>query len=202
MTKNWSKIDHKLVIKNRSQFDYQKGDSGSAGFLERKCVMIEAPNLVTKSDTNRCQQQKSLKNHQNQKIIKIEKMQKVTKSSKLKKWKSDKIIKVRKWKSEKVCQNSPSDPPHVDFGLRIGSRGTPRDWKSAGPGGSDFAKCRFWPFIWHFGLFEGGSIFDTFFVIFWFFTFITFSLFVFCAFSRFCDFSDFDVFHFFAHYCN
>jgi len=33
------------------------------------------------------------------------------------------------------------------FGLRIGSRGTPWNRKSAGPGGSDFAKCQKVPFI-------------------------------------------------------
>ena len=40
------------------------GDSGSAGILGEKCVMIEAPNLVTKSDTNSCQQQKMTENDQ------------------------------------------------------------------------------------------------------------------------------------------
>ena len=34
----------------------------------------------------------------------------------------------------------------VDFGLKTGSRGTPWNSKNAGPGGSDFTKCRFWPF--------------------------------------------------------
>ena len=34
----------------------------------------------------------------------------------------------------------------VDFGLRIGSRGTPWNSKSAGPGGSDFTKCQKVPF--------------------------------------------------------
>ena len=50
--KKWPKIDQHLEYKNRSQFDYQKGDSGSAGLLERKCVIIGALNLVTKSDQN------------------------------------------------------------------------------------------------------------------------------------------------------
>jgi len=36
------KTGHNLTIKT--------GDSGSAGFLERKCVMIEAPNLTTIND--------------------------------------------------------------------------------------------------------------------------------------------------------
>jgi len=50
ITQKSVKNDHKLVIKIRSQFDYQKGDSGSALMLGEKCVIIEAPNLTTKSD--------------------------------------------------------------------------------------------------------------------------------------------------------
>jgi len=56
------------------------GDSGSAGMLGEKCVMIEAPNLDTKSDQNKSQQQKINKNDQkstkskNTKIDKIKKM--------------------------------------------------------------------------------------------------------------------------------
>ena len=45
-----SKIDQHFTLQNEVKFDYQKGDSGSAGLLERKCVMTEAPNLVTKND--------------------------------------------------------------------------------------------------------------------------------------------------------
>jgi len=44
ITKSGVKIGHNLTTK--------MGDSGSAGLLERKCVMIEAPKLVTKSDKN------------------------------------------------------------------------------------------------------------------------------------------------------
>jgi len=186
----------------RSKFDYQKGDSGSAGLLERKCVIIGALNLDTKIDQKWCQQQKLIKNHEKQKIIKIEKMQKSEKVTKSWKWKNTKSDKMEKCKTEKCGQNSPSDPPHVIFGLRIGSRGTPRDWKNAGPGGSDFAKCRFWSIIWHFGHFGGGSLFHTFLVTFWFFSFITFPLFAFSPFSDFVDFDEFHNFHFFAHYCN
>ena len=42
ITKSGVKLDHNLTIK--------MGDSGSAGSLGQKCVMTEAPNLVTKSD--------------------------------------------------------------------------------------------------------------------------------------------------------
>jgi len=102
----------------------------------------------------------------------------------------------------KMCQNSPSDPPYVIFGLKTGSRGTPWNSKSAGPGGSDFTKCRFWPFIWHFGLFEGGSLFSLFLSLFHFsifcilslfhfLVFVTFSLFPFSWFFLFLWFVDF-----------
>ena len=80
------------------------------------------------------------------------------------------------------------------FGLKTGSRGTPWNSKNAGPGGSDFTNCRFWPFKWHFGLFQGGSIFDTFFDHFSGFTFYHFFHFydfVFCHFFWFSDFVDF-----------
>ena len=80
------------------------------------------------------------------------------------------------------------------FGLKTGSRGTPWNSKSAGPGGSEFTKCRFWPFKWHFGLFQGGSIFDTFFITFSRFTFCHFlMIFIFCILSilMFFDFVDF-----------
>jgi len=40
--KSGVKIGHNLTTK--------MGDSGSAGLLEEKCVIIWAPNLVTKSD--------------------------------------------------------------------------------------------------------------------------------------------------------
>jgi len=50
ITQKWPKIDHKLVTQNEVKFDYQKGDSGSAGLPEEKCVIIEAPNLTTKID--------------------------------------------------------------------------------------------------------------------------------------------------------
>jgi len=37
--------------KMRSNLTIKRGDSGSAGSLGEKCVIIEAPNLDTKSDT-------------------------------------------------------------------------------------------------------------------------------------------------------
>jgi len=60
----------------------KRGDSGSAGLLEEKCVIIEAPNLDIKSDKNRCQQLKMTKNDQkseNHKSDKIKKTEKVKK---------------------------------------------------------------------------------------------------------------------------
>jgi len=85
-----------------------------------------------------------------------------------------------------------------NFGLKTGSRGTPWNSKNAGPGGSEFTKCRFWPFIWHFGVFRGGSIFDTFFTLFHDLHFITFSLF---AFYHFCIFVTFYIFSILAFLC-
>jgi len=95
------------------------------------------------------------------------------------------------------------------FGLKTGSRGTPWNSKSAQPGGSDFTNCRFWPFKWHFGVFGGVCIFDTFlslfhfsilslFLFFWFCILSLFSLFGFCRFWSlfwFCHFYPFS--HFF-----
>jgi len=88
------------------------------------------------------------------------------------------------------------------FGLKTGSRGTPWNSKNAGPGGSDFTKCRFWSIIWHFGHFGGVSIFDTFLSLFQFciFTilslfhflnFVTFWLFMIFMFLMIFDFTDF-----------
>jgi len=98
----------------------------------------------------------------------------------------------------------------VDFGLKTGSRGTPWNSKNAGPGGSDFTNCRFCPFKWHFGVFEGGSLFHTFFdhflmlYILSLFVFLHFLFFWFCHFFSFVDFwcflsfHDFGVFHCFS----
>jgi len=82
-------------------------------------------------------------------------------SSKWSKCKSDKNMKMIKCEMMKKL----SLPLRIwtpDFGLRIGSRGTPWNSKSAGPGGSDFAKCQKVPFIWHFGHFGVFDIFDVF----------------------------------------
>jgi len=101
---------------------------------------------------------------------------------------------IKRWKCD--C-DLPLRSEGVDFGLRIGSRGTPWNSKSAGPGGSDFTNCHFWPFIWHFGVFEGGSIFDTFFDHFSWFAFLSFYhffTFLILSFLVFFDFVDFDHF--------
>jgi len=101
--------------------------------------------------------------------------------------------------NHKMCNFLPLRNRGVDFGLKTGSRGTPWNSKNAGPGGSDFTKCRFWPFKWHFGLFQGGSIFDTFLSLFHFsilsllslLCFYILSLFLFLWFSDFWWFSCF-----------
>jgi len=92
----------------------------------------------------------------------------------------------------------------VDFGLKTGSRGTPWNRKSAQPGGSDFAKCRFWSFKWHFGVFEGGTIFWHFLTLFHFSILSLFSLFHFSLLSLFCIFWFCRFWHFFwfCHFCH
>jgi len=98
------------------------------------------------------------------------------------------------WKSTKRDQHLPLRMWYPFFGLKTGSRGTPWNSKSAQPGGSDFTNCRFWSFKWHFGVFEGGSLFHTFLITFsWFafYHFFTFYTFQFCHFFWFCDFVDF-----------
>jgi len=42
----------------------KRGDSGSAGLLEEKCVIIEAPNLTTKNDQKHVNTQKMTKKQQ------------------------------------------------------------------------------------------------------------------------------------------
>jgi len=86
----------------------------------------------------------------------------------------------------------------VDFGLKTGSRGTPWNSKSAGPGGSDFTKCRFWSFKWHFGVFGVPPLFSLFLSLFQFCIFTILSLF---CFSDFVTFSLFLIFHFFLFLC-
>jgi len=102
-----------------------------------------------------------------------------------------------------VCHFLPLRMRGSIFGLKTGSRGTPWNSKSAGPGGSDFTKCQFWPFKWHFGVFRGGSLFHTFFdqfSWFWFYHFFTFSWFWFCHFFWFSNFVDFYCFLSFADF--
>jgi len=77
-------------------------------------------------------------------------------------------------------------------------RGTPhkrQNPKIAQPGGSEITKCRFCPFIWHFGHFWGFlkmSLFSLFHFL--FFTFLTFCIFWFYHFLSFFTFSLFPVF--------
>jgi len=109
MTKNDQNLITKWGVKIGHNLTTKRGDSGSAGLPEKKCVIIGAPNLVTKSDTNwsqtlkmikKCQKSTKQKKCKNTKIIKTQKVtkHKNTKSSKVRKWKSEKVIK----KCEKV----------------------------------------------------------------------------------------------------
>ena len=107
-----------------------------------------------------------------------------------------------------MCHFLPLRNRGVIFGLKTGSRGTPWNRKNAGPGGSDFTKCRFWPFIWHFGLFRVPHLFSLFlslfhFCIFTLFLFLCFwflSLFLFSWFSDFCHFLHFYCFSWFRDF--
>jgi len=107
MSKKVTKIDHKIRCQNRSQFDYQKGDSGSAGSLGEKCVMNQAPKFDTKIDQKVSPTWKTTKIDQKSsksKNRKKWKMQKVRKSTKSKKWKSQKTQKLKseKWKKWQI----------------------------------------------------------------------------------------------------
>jgi len=110
--------------------------------------------------------------------------------------------------NEKSCHFLPLRMRGSDFGLKTGSRGTPWNSKSAQPGGSDFTKCRFWPFKWHFGVFGGVSIFDTFLSLFHFFILSLFHILHFSVFSilslfQFCHFLmifEFCHFWWFSHF--
>jgi len=106
----------KCSVKIVSNLTTKMGDSGSAVMLGEKCVIIEAPNLVSKIDQNKCKTRKMIKKCQksrNQKNSKIKKMQKTQKSSKSKnqksskmtKSKSEKVKKHQKWKTPKNGQN-------------------------------------------------------------------------------------------------
>jgi len=78
------------------------------------------------------------------------------------------------WKRRNVDHDLPLRIGGSIFGLKTGSRGTPWNRKSAQPGGSENAKCRFCPFKWHFDHFGGVCIFDTFFDHFSWFPFLPF----------------------------
>jgi len=97
--KNDKKVTHIYDTKTGHNLTTKRGDSGSALMLGEKCVMTEAPNLVTKSDQKSTQQQKMMKNdqkstkHKNRKNRKIRKSEKATKSENAK---SDKMLKSEK----------------------------------------------------------------------------------------------------------
>jgi len=52
LTKNHSKLITNSGVKMRSNLTTKRGDSGSAGLPEKKCVIIGALNLDTKNDQN------------------------------------------------------------------------------------------------------------------------------------------------------
>jgi len=52
MTKNDQNLTHIYTPKLCHNLTTKRGDSGSAVMLEEKCVINQAPNLVTKSSKN------------------------------------------------------------------------------------------------------------------------------------------------------
>ena len=86
--KSGVKLGHNLTTK--------RGDSGSAGMLGEKCVIIGALNLDTNIDTKWCQTRKMTKNDQ-----------KSTNQKNRKKWKTQKVTKSTKSENQKVvkCKN-------------------------------------------------------------------------------------------------
>ena len=110
---------------------------------------------------------------------------------------------TKTWKCIKHENDLPLRMRNTIFGLRIGSRGTPWNWKSAQPGGSENAKCRKVPFIWHFGVFEVFDFFHFFtfcFSLFHFFLFFTFWLLLIFSLFAFSDFYCFLCFWWFCRF--
>jgi len=89
----------------------KRGDSGSACFLEIKCVMNQAPNLDTKSDKKHVNEQKINKNDQKSRKVKIIKNMKIRKSEKVTKSRKSKIIKMLKSENAKTVKNDKKCTP-------------------------------------------------------------------------------------------
>jgi len=105
---------------------------------------------------------------------------------------------MRNDENVKPCHFLPLRNRGSFFGLKTGSRGTPWNSKNAGPGGSDFTKCQFWSFKWHFGHFGRGVIFWPFFTLFHFLIFVNFDDFDFLHFVTFSVFLILMIFSFSA----
>jgi len=89
----------------------KRGDSGSAGMLEEKCVINQALNLDTIIDQNSSQTQKMTKIDQNSSKQKNRKITKIRKSEKVTKLENAKTQKSTKPKSEKVTKNDKKVTP-------------------------------------------------------------------------------------------
>jgi len=110
LTQKSLKIDQKsthfYTIKIGHNLTTKRGDSGSAGILEEKCVIIEAPNLDTKSDKNWSTPRKMTKNDQKSRNVKSEKIKKMEKVKKWQNWENENHEKVIKFKSLKNDKKS------------------------------------------------------------------------------------------------
>jgi len=95
----------------RSNLTTKRGDSGSAGLPEEKCVIIEAHNLDTKITQKWCQQQKMIKNQQKPENAKSSKIRKSRKCKKWQKRENQNHQKVTKLKSTKNDKKSVKNRP-------------------------------------------------------------------------------------------
>jgi len=105
----------------RSNLTTKKGDSGSAGLPGEKCVMIEAPNLTTKSDKNWSSTWKTTKKCQKSRKWKSDKIKKM---KKVKKWQNaenqnhEKVIKLKSLKNDKKMIKNWPPPKKAKMSLK------------------------------------------------------------------------------------
>ena len=97
LTKNDQKLTSKCSVKMWWNLTTKTGDSGSAGMLGEKCVIIGALNLDTIIDQ---------KSSQTQKMTKID--QKSIKLKNRKKWKSEKVTKIKNRQNQKSSKSEKS----------------------------------------------------------------------------------------------
>jgi len=106
---------------------------GSRRILEEKCVMNQAPKMMSKNDQKQCHTQKLLKIHQNRENAeneKIYKTQKVTKSDKIKIIKNRKSDKIKITKLIKKVSKMVKKSKTLFLGRKRKRRGSMRFYKN------------------------------------------------------------------------